>query len=278
MRNTRGAVHVEKAGRLEKMQSKIDATYIGLREKILFGEYSPGAPMTFDNIVEQTGVSASMARELIVSLSVGGYLTKRGRGHVVATFTEAQVEEWRLALGAIVEIGALRLALVGGEKLEAAAMFLDAKVRGVSVEEETFFLGAVAFATIILGGRGSALSELVEQFIPQAFFRLLWLSDFYAERTGFLVEASDQYLAAARARDLPAVRAASRYFFDATAPALHTLVEQMAAGFYPPNEKHDGFHTVEPKITGAPTYTGSARATAPLLGPLAQAGARAHGF
>ena len=64
---------------------------------------------------------------------------------------------------------------------------------------------------------------MVEQFIPQAFFRLLWLSDIYAERTGFLVEAADSYLVAARAGDLDGVRKASRFFFDSTAPALCAL-------------------------------------------------------
>ncbi len=66
------------------MQSKIDATYIELREKILFGELEPGSPMTFEHIIAHTGVSASMARELILSLGAGGYLTRRGRGHVVS--------------------------------------------------------------------------------------------------------------------------------------------------------------------------------------------------
>ena len=111
------------------MQSKIDATYIELREKILFGELEPRSPMTFEHIIEHTGVSASMARELILSLGAGGYLTRRGRGHVVSSFTNEQVEEWRLALGAIVEIGALRLALVGGETLDAAEQFLNARSR-----------------------------------------------------------------------------------------------------------------------------------------------------
>lgn len=260
------------------MQSKIDATYIELREKILFGELEPGSPMTFEHIIEHTGVSASMARELILSLGAGGYLTRRGRGHVVSSFTKEQVEEWRQALGAIVEIGALRLALIGGETLDAAEAFLDANVRDISHRQEDFFLGAVAFTNIILGGRGSTLSGLIEQFIPQAFFRLQWMSDVYAERTGYLVEASDRYLSAARAKDLEGVRQASRSFFDGTAPALHKLVDEMAAGSYPPKDRHDGFHTIEPKITGAPTYAGSARAITPLLSPLGARECDAHPF
>jgi DNA-binding GntR family transcriptional regulator len=252
------------------MQSKIDATYIELRERILFGEFPAGTSMTFDDIAAHTGVSASMARQLLIALAVGGYITRSGRGSVVSTFTKEQVEEWRLALGAIVEIGALRLALVGGPKLEAAAAFLDQHVRDVSVDEEAFFVGSVAYTTVILGGNRSTLSQLVEQFIPQAFFRLLWLSDYYADRTGFLVEASDSYLVAARAGDLSGVRRAVRYFFDRTAPALHTLIEHMAVGEYPPRDKRDALHSIEPQITGIPTHTGSARAVTPLLSPLAQ--------
>lgn len=257
--------------RWEAMTSKIDATYIDLRERILFGDLSAGSPLWASDIVEHSNVSLPMARQLVLSLGVGGYLTRRGRGYVVATFTKEQVEEWRLTLGAIVEIGALRLALVGGAKLEAVAEFLDANVRSHDVEEEAFFIGAIAFTTVILGGRGSTLSELVEQLIPQAFFRLLWLSDVYAERTGFLVEASDRYLSAARAGDLDGVRAACRSFFDSVAPAVHMLIEQMAAGSYPKNEKQDGFQSIEPQISGMPTYTGSSRTVTPLFSPLSEA-------
>lgn len=263
---------------MDEMHSKIEATYIELREKILFGELAAGTDMTFEHIAELTGVSSSMARELILSLSVGGYLTKLGRGHVVTTFSKDQVDEWRLALGAIVEIGGLRLAIVGGERLEAVEEFLDAKVRTVSVENEEFFLGAVAFTTIVLGGNGSTLSQLVEQFIPQAFFRLQWLSDYYADRSGYLVEAADRFITAARAKDLAGVRDASRYFFDSTAPALHRLIEEMADGSYPPRPQKDAFHTIEPKITGSPTYAGSARAITPLVSPLREGVSAAHAF
>ena len=58
------------------MQSKIDATYIELRERILFGEFPAGTSMTFDDIVEHTGVSASMARQLLMALAVGGYVPR----------------------------------------------------------------------------------------------------------------------------------------------------------------------------------------------------------
>ncbi|MEO1420233.1 MAG: hypothetical protein AAFU66_04665 [Pseudomonadota bacterium] len=253
------------------MTSKIDATYIELRERILFGELPAGSPLSESDIVAHTGVTLPMARQLRLALAVGGYLTRTGRSYVVATFTKEQVEEWRLALGAIVEIGALRLALVGGSKLDAVAEFLETNLRSHDVEEEAFFIGAITFTTVILGGRGSTLSELVEQSIPQAFFRLLWLSDAYAERTGFLVEACDHYLNAARAGDLEGVRAACRSFFDSVAPALHTLIERMEAGDYPTNDKQDGFQSIEPQISGMATYTGSARATKLLFSPLADA-------
>lgn len=258
------------------MLSKIDATYIELRERIMLGDLPPGTSMTADDVVAHTGVSLSMARHLLVSLGVGGYLTKRGRAYVVSTFTREQIEEWRLALGAIVEIGALRLTLAGGARLQAVAESLEKDVRSHAVEDEAFFLGAMSFATIILGGRQSTLSELVEQFIPQAFFRLLWLSDIYAERTGFLVEAADSYLVAARAGDLDGVRKASRFFFDSTAPALHKLIEQMERKDFPKSAQYHALQAIEPQVSGLPTYTGSTKAARPLLGPLSDAGAAAH--
>lgn len=256
------------------MLSKIDSTYLDLRERIMQGDLLPGTPMTADDVVAHTGVSLSMARHLLVSLGVGGYLTKRGRAYVVSTFTKAQVEEWRLALGAIVEIGALRLALAGGARLQAVAACLETDVR--SHEDEAFFLGAMAFTTIILGGQQSALSELVEQLIPQVFFRLLWLSDIYAEREGLLIEAAESYLVAARSGNLDGVRQASRFFFDSVAPALHKLIDRMELKDYPRDSKHHALQAIEPQISGLPTYAGSAKAVRPLLSPLSDAGSAAH--
>lgn len=252
------------------MNSKVEQSFVELRERILFGEIPGGSPLTAEDVVTQLGVTLNMARQLLLSLGSTGYLTRRGRSYVVSTFSKEQVEEWRLALCAIVEIGALRLALDGEEKLRAVEQFLDARVRDVDVHNEAFFIGAMALTTFVLGGPRSTLAQLVEQFIPQAFFRLLWIADSYAERTGFLVEAGDRFLSAARSGDLEGIRQSVRFFFDGTAPSLYTLIDNMAGGSFPANEKTDGFQTIEPQISGMPTYAGSARATIPMLRPVTE--------
>lgn len=268
--------------RLRVMQSKTETTYLDLRERILLGDLTAGSPMSAEDVAELTGVSLSMARQIILALGAGGYLSKKGRSYVVTTFTKAQIEEWRIALSAIVEIGALRLALKGGESLAELAQYLEDNVRHVAVDDEAFFLNVLAFTTMILGGKSSTLSELAEQFIPQAYFRLLWLSDVYADRLGYFVEAADRFLTAARDRDLQEIRKATRYFFDSTAPALHALVEHLSSKTYPREdprtEKQGEFHTLEPKITGAPNYADKSRAITPLFRQLVDSDLVAYSF
>jgi hypothetical protein len=175
-------------------------------------------------------------------------------------------------LGAIVEIGAVRLAQSGGGNLGPLAAFIDERIRNVPVNHEDFFLGAMGLTHIVLGGKESTLANLVSQFIPQAFFRLLWMADSYAVRTGFLVEASDRFLDAARSGDLAGVRAASRIFFDGIAPSLQTLTEKMGEGIYPLNDRQNGFQTIEDNIAGYPTYAGSSRTFTPIIEPLEEVG------
>lgn len=249
------------------MQSKIESNYVELRERILFGELPAGTSMSSEDVIQLTGVSLSMARQLLLALGSAGYLTKTGRIYSVATFTRQQVEEWRLTFASVVEIGALRLALSGQDRLDEAEAFLEGRLRNVAVEDEAFFLGAVSYSTVILGGPHSSLAKLVEQLVPQAFFRLLWLSDIYAKRTGFMVEASDQFFLAARSQDLSGVRAAARFFFDNTAPALDILITQMSLGNYPENVKTDGFHTIEPKISGYQMHARTPQSSSPLIAP-----------
>ena len=103
------------------MQSKIESNYVELRERILFGELPAGTSMSSEDVIQLTGVSLSMARQLLLALGSAGYLTKTGRIYSVATFTREQVEEWRLTFASIVEIGALRLALSGQDGRAASA-------------------------------------------------------------------------------------------------------------------------------------------------------------
>lgn len=260
---------VYKASRLERMTTKAEAAYLDLRERILFGELPAGSPFSAKELMNLTGVNITMARKLLLSLKSGGYLTRSGPSYVISSFTIEQVEEWRVGLGAIVEIGALRMALERNGRLQSLTTFLNTHIRGVPVNQEAFFLGALGLTRIVLGGDQSALSNLVGQLVPQVFFRLLWMSDSYADRTGFLVEASDRFLVAAESGDLEGVRSASHHFFDGIAPALHKLVANMAEGIYPANNRKDGFQTIEAKITGVPTYADSSKAWLMMLEPLA---------
>lgn len=252
------------------MRSKTDSTYLDLRERILFGELKPGTPFSAADMAEHYDLHINMARRLMVAMKVGGYLTRSGPSYVISTFTHTQVEEWRLALATVVEIGALRLALSPAHRLQPLADFVDRSIRDVPVDHEDFFLGAIGLTHIVLGGNNSTLSELVTQFIPQAFFRLLWLSDTYADRTGFLVEASDRFLAAAEEGDLARVRQASRFFFDGIAPSLRTLIEKRERGIYPGRDRKDGFQTIEHNIAGYPTHAGSSRTFTPVVLPLVE--------
>jgi DNA-binding GntR family transcriptional regulator len=251
------------------MTTKSEATYVDLRERIMFGELKGGAPYSASDMVADYGIKINMARTLMVAMKMGGYLTRFGPSYVVSTFSHEQVEEWRLALGAIVEISALRMALSTGNWTEVLEDYVDDHVRDVPVDDEDFFHGAMGLLTIVLGGDHSTLSRIVSAYIPQAFFRLLWMSDFYAERTGFLVEACDRCLAAAKARNLADVRAASRHFFDGIAPPLHELIENMGKGVYPQNDRKDGFQTIENQASGQKTDPWSTVTYTPILNPLA---------
>ena len=262
----------------QPMNSKIDTAFIELREQILLGRLEPGSVLSSDDVVAATGVSKPSSKRLLRSLAAGGYLAKpRGTAgthrfdrYCVSSFDKAQIEEWRLALCAIVEIGALKLMLDQGTALQQARQYLEHYVRNVDVHNERFFLGAVGFTTIVLGGERSSLAQLVERCIPQAFFRMLWLSDVYADRTGYLVEAGDRFFEAAHARDVDGVRSSCRHFFDSVSPALHSLIEHIEAKSYPDNDREDGFQTIEPTISGRPIYTGTAKTVLPLLTPMSQ--------
>lgn len=268
----KGSGYAEFKRAVESMLSKTDATYLDLRERILFGELKAGAPYSAQDMAAHYGLHINMARRLLVALKVGGYLTRSGTSYVISTFSQSQVEEWRLSLGAIVEIGAVRLAQSGGGTLGPLAAFIDERIRNVPVNHEDFFLGAMGLTHIVLGGKESTLANLVSQFIPQAFFRLLWMADSYSVRTGFLVEASDRFLDAARTGDIAGVRVASRIFFDGIAPSLQTLIEKMGEGIYPVNDRQDGFQTIEDNIAGYPTYAGSSRTFTPIIEPLEEVG------
>lgn len=252
------------------MTSKTHATYIDLRERILFGDLKPGEPYTSNDMMRDYGIVVGMARRILVSMKVGGYLTRSGSSYVVSSFTHDQVEEWRLALGALVEIGALRMTLAGGAWLDNFTRYVEGNIRSFPVDNEDYFQGAIGLTNMVLGGRGSSLASIVDLFIPQVFFRFLWMADFYSDRTGFLIEASDRFLIAARDRDLDGVRAASRFFFDGNAPGLHALVENMAKGIYPINDRKNGFRVIESLASGQSTNVGDLLTFTPMLSPLSE--------
>lgn len=225
--------------------------------------------MSSDEISRLTGVSQSMAKRLLLALNDGAYLTKTGkRSFEITTFSRDQVDEWHLALGAIIEIGALRMCLTGDSRIDTAEAFLEANLRNTSVEDEGYFMSAISLTTLILGGPRSSLPPLVEQIIPQAFFRLLWLATGLSNRGSYLVEVADRVITAARSKDLEGVRKSVRSFFDSTALALHGLIDLLAEGGPIPTPKTGGLQMIEPQLSGAPTHFGSSRMTVDLLGLL----------
>ncbi|WP_155647205.1 hypothetical protein [Erythrobacter donghaensis] len=175
------------------MTTKTHATYIDLRERILFGDLKAGDPYSSSDMMRDYGIVVGMARRILVSMKVGGYLTRSGPSYVVSSFSHEQVEEWRIGLGSLVEIGALRMTLSGGQWLEDFTRYVEKNIRHVSIDDEDFFQAAIGLTNMVLGGPNSTLAAIVDQFIPQVFFRLLWMADFYSERRGYLVEASDRF-------------------------------------------------------------------------------------
>jgi hypothetical protein len=101
------------------------------------------------------------------------------------------------------------------------------------------------------------------------------MADFYSERRGYLVEASDRFLVAAHARDLAGVRAASRLFFDGNAPGLHVLIDNMGKGIYPTNDRKNGFQVIETLASGSTTDIGDLRTFTPILTPLSETSLKA---
>lgn len=257
------------------MTTKTHATYIDLRERILFGDLKAGDPYSSSDMMRDYGIVVGMARRILVSMKVGGYLTRSGPSYVVSSFSHEQVEEWRIGLGSLVEIGALRMTLSGGQWLEDFTRYVEKNIRHVSIDDEDFFQAAIGLTNMVLGGPNSTLAAIVDQFIPQVFFRLLWMADFYSERRGYLVEASDRFLVAAHARDLVGVRAASRLFFDGNAPGLHVLIDNMGKGIYPTNDRKNGFQVIETLASGSTTDIGDLRTFTPILTPLSETSLKA---
>jgi DNA-binding GntR family transcriptional regulator len=76
------------------INSKTNALYQQIREKIVCGEIEPGAILTEAELADEYGVSKTPVREALVLLGHEGFVESMPRiGHVVATFTVQDVLE-----------------------------------------------------------------------------------------------------------------------------------------------------------------------------------------
>lgn len=95
-----------------------DSAYDLLLDMLLDGSLPPGAGLSIDGLARELGVSPTPIREALVHLEHTGLVTRTAlRGYRVAPpFTAAQIEQLAEAR-AIVELGALQLALVHRDSL-----------------------------------------------------------------------------------------------------------------------------------------------------------------
>jgi DNA-binding GntR family transcriptional regulator len=108
-----------------------DTTADLLRQKILSGEYAPGARLVEANVARQLGISRGPVREALSALQAEGLTTESpGRGSFVRTLSPDDIREI-YDVRATLESGAIRLILERGDAgalavLQAAVAALDA--------------------------------------------------------------------------------------------------------------------------------------------------------
>ena len=117
---------------VEQVKEKLpehQAAYQKIRDQILFGDYSPGQPITISGVVEQTGAGVTPAREAIRRLCAEGALEMLGNRRLqVPQLTLSKLEEIKFARLAIepelARVGALKISEKQIDMMES----LDGKV------------------------------------------------------------------------------------------------------------------------------------------------------
>jgi hypothetical protein len=123
------------------------------------------------------------------------------------------------------EIGTTNLVISNGDKIDALEKYVDEKIRKYKNNEFGFYSGAIGLMTHILGGPKSEMNRLLTRLVPSIFYRIFWLAEVSPVERSYLVVKIDDMLAAARKRDLVAVMACCREFYDAALPAILEAAE-----------------------------------------------------
>ena len=232
------------------MASELEETYVSLRWKILFGEIPPGHPITARWTAEHHDVGEKKSRAVLNALAADGYLYKTRTTFSVAVFSHEQIEEWRQLLCAFVEIGAGRLVLDGGQRIEEVRRHVEQTLGQWDVKEERYYLAALTLCALLLGGPTSELSRLAGQVIPQVFFRLLWLADSQSGTDGFLLRAVRRLIEVAPSRSVREAKAACGIYFDGVAEALHAQLDVRNQATPPGKLARKANQLIEPRLTG----------------------------
>lgn len=232
------------------MAGDLEDVYVALRGKILRGELPSGEPLTTKRVADEYDLSEKKSLPVLKALSADGYLYREHNTFTVAVWSHDQIEEWRQTLGAFCEIGAGRLVLDGGHRLAELRRHVDQTLAQWDVEEERFYLAALTFCGMLLGGSSSDLARLAGQLIPPVFFRLLWVADKQTERGTSLRRMIARFFEIAPSRSVREAKAACVLYFDGIAPALHAQLDarNQSAGVGIPIAKSNQF--IEPRLTG----------------------------
>lgn len=248
-----------------QMASDIEEAYVSLRRKILYGEIPPGAPITVKIAAEDQDIVERKARLVLNALASDGYLYKTRFSFSVAVLSHEQIEEWRQLLCAFVEIGAGRLVLQGGERLEELCRHAEETLGKWKVGEERYYLAALALCALLLGGPTGGLSRLAGQLLPQVFFRLLWLADSQSGPNGLLLQSARRLIEVAPSRSVREAKAACWIYFDGIAEALHAQLDVRNQTAEPGELARKSNELIEPRLTGHTNVIGVPANTGPQL-------------
>jgi len=250
--------------------SEVDDAYLAYRQKILLGQIHPGSAVDPSEFGAEYGFGVKKARQILNSLWLDGYLTKGGRGYAVVLHTADQLDEWREMVLVFAEIGAGRLAVETEGEVARLEEFYEKALKGRTVDDEEFFISAMKFVSMLMGGPTAGLARIMSQLVPQAFYRLMWLADARSGGgEGYLLRAIEAMLAAAKERDVVSARAACRIYSEGVRKELLEQLEKRNAGVQPTDGDRARLNDVlEFRLTGEELQPGRGLGREQLLDPL----------
>jgi DNA-binding GntR family transcriptional regulator len=155
-----------------------DQAYELVRNRILSGEFGPGAPIRQDVISDELGVSKIPIREALTRLEQDGLLSSYpNRGYVVRALTAEEANEvfalrLKLEPEAVAE-AALRASDAQREEARAALSALESELRRVSAGDDVALNRRFHMALVRPGG-GLVTSHLIERLhlLAERYVRL----------------------------------------------------------------------------------------------------------